>query len=154
MTWADYEKLILRLEELARRHPSAYKWRVGLLAALGYGYILLVLAVLVGLALLFLALLVAGGVVGGVLWFLIPTVILIATILRALWVPFDPPMGLALSPETAPGLFATVEKLQRRLKTPRIHEIVMTGEFNASVVQTPAWACSVGTRIRWSSGYR
>jgi len=43
MNQEQYDALVKRLEGYARENPGSYKLRVGLLAALGYGYIRLCL---------------------------------------------------------------------------------------------------------------
>lgn len=49
MNQEQFDGLVQRLEGYARRQPSTYRFQVGLLALLGYGYIFLVLAVLLAL---------------------------------------------------------------------------------------------------------
>ncbi|NEP54373.1 MAG: peptidase, partial [Moorea sp. SIO3C2] len=48
MTNEEFDTLVKKLEDYAQRYPNNYKLRVGLLAALGYAYIFLVLAGLLG----------------------------------------------------------------------------------------------------------
>lgn len=132
-----FDQLVARLEVAAERAPLAYKIRVGLLALLGYGYIFSILAVLLAiLGLLGLAAstgkhLVLIGKIG------LPLLILAAVIVRALWVRLDEPIGRRLTPRDAPELFAVLAEMRRRLRGPRIHGVLLTDDYNASVVQTP-----------------
>src|SRR2546430_10952146 len=64
MTREQYHALVERVEEYARRHPEAYKIRLGLLALFGYAYIWLMLAVIA--AVLALLVLLAETLSGGV----------------------------------------------------------------------------------------
>jgi Zn-dependent protease with chaperone function len=138
MTNEQYEQLVSRLEESARRDPSGYRMRVALLAVLGYAYLLLVAGVLLFLSLLVGWLLWESGKVNVLLikvgW--IPLA-LAFFILRALWVRIPPPEGHELTRESAPELFATVNEITRALDSPRIDRVLIDPEYNASVVQLP-----------------
>ena len=48
-----------------------------------------------------------------------------------------PPEGIELRAADAPGSSRTIERLRERLDTPRIDHVLLDGDFNASVVQTP-----------------
>ncbi len=138
MTQEQFDGLVKRLESFARQKPESYKLRVGLLAVLGYAYIFLVLAGLIGLlALLVMIMLVNRrfniNMIKLVVLLLVPAFI----ILRSLWVTFPPPIGLPLNRKEAPRLFALVDELTSKLQTPGFHHILLTNEFNAGVVQIP-----------------
>ncbi|HYE32081.1 MAG TPA: M48 family metalloprotease [Methylomirabilota bacterium] len=45
--------------------------------------------------------------------------------------------GRRITQAEAPALFAVLEDLRVKLKTPRIHEVVVTNEFNAAIQQNP-----------------
>ena len=55
MERAQFVETVRKLETFAEREPAKYRRRVGLLAALGYGYVLLILAVVLAM-------------LGGLLW--------------------------------------------------------------------------------------
>jgi Zn-dependent protease with chaperone function len=135
----QFHALVQRLEQTARRRPGAYRRRVAFIALLGYGYVWLVLLGVVG-ALALLTWLLTGARAGGISLLVkvaIPLVVLAGAILRAMWVRFDAPSGLRLVPTQTPAVFGLVHDLATRLRTPRFHEILITFEFNAAVVQTP-----------------
>jgi len=135
----EFEALVRRLEQEALRDPGQYRVKVGLLAGLGYGFILVLLAVAFALvAGTLTVLLTTGRTVGGsTIKLLVCGLVLAFTILRALWVTFDRPDGVRLSREDAPELFAVVEEMTRELGAPRFHHIYLNEEFNAAVYQRP-----------------
>jgi Zn-dependent protease with chaperone function len=134
----QFEALIKRLETLAHERPKSYRLRVGLLAALGYVYLLFILASLLFIFLGLIWLVFYSKKIntlelqGGFL-ILIP----IFSILRSLWVRLPPPTGRLLHPKEASPLFATVKDLAASLKAPFPDRILITSDFNASVVQIP-----------------
>src|SRR5215217_539698 len=112
MNQEQYDALVKRLEGYARENPGSYKLRVGLLAALGYGYILLVLAVLVALLVALAGVAKASFIAFKIGWILL---IFAGVILRSLWVRLPTPQGLELRREDAPQLFEMVLEASRRL---------------------------------------
>jgi len=139
MTRERYDALVTRAEQYARLHPMAYRIRLGLLALLGYAYIWLMLALILGLLalLVWLARSVSGVAVNALLKLGWPLLLLAYAILRALWVRFPRPDGVEVTRAQAPPLFAMVEELRRRLACPRFHHVLLTAEWNAAVAQRP-----------------
>ena len=132
---AEFSALVARMEQAARARPAAYRRRVFALAALGYGYLLAVVMVLValtalaGISVIYLK---AAGVkllvvVGAVLW----------AVLRSLWVKQEVPKAPVVTRAQAPALFAMLDRLREKLQTPSLHEVQVTKEFNAGVTQVP-----------------
>lgn len=134
MTDETFKILVGRLERTAARSPALYRLRVLLLALLGYGYVLGVLAGTVALVLLVL---VYGRANAAVLKIEIFLVVFAGLILRALWVRLPPPEGLAVERRDAEALFAEIDRLQRALRTPRVHQVLVTSDFNAAISQVP-----------------
>ena len=130
----EFVSLVEGLEAYAREHPAAYKFRVGMLAALGYimplGTVLAVL-LLIGLCLFF------GAVNFVVIKFLIIPIGFAAVIVRSLWVKFPKPQGHRLRPADAPRLFEVIQRIRIATKGPKVHKVLLTGDFNASIVQRP-----------------
>jgi Zn-dependent protease with chaperone function len=56
-------------------------------------------------------------------------------ILRALWVRLPEPAGESLRAVEAPELFREVEAIRRTGRGPRIHEVLLTRNYNAAVIQ-------------------
>jgi Zn-dependent protease with chaperone function len=146
MTQDDFESLVQRLEQEATANPIAYRRRLGLLAFLGYGYIVVVLALLIGGA----ALIVWGAAVSHTLvllaklgWALL---VLIYVVLRAMWVRLEPPEGRALTSRNCPELFKLIEELRATVQAPPVHRVLVTGDFNAAIVQHARFGIFGGTR--------
>jgi Zn-dependent protease with chaperone function len=129
------EALIARNEQLAAQRPAAYRRRVFGVIALGYGYLALVVLVL--LALTAVAVLSAVYLKALAIKLVLLTGAPLVLVLRAMVVRFAPPPGIELTGEQAPGLFAAVADLRGRLRTPRVHHILLTADFNAGVTQVP-----------------
>jgi Zn-dependent protease with chaperone function len=131
----EFSALVARLEQQSRERPGWYKARVTLLAILGYGYVGIVLALLLALS----AAVIASAVYLKALAvkIAIPILFVVGLVLKAMWVRLSPPEGRALGPREAPALFEMLERLRRKLKAPRFHRVLMTGDFNAAVVQQP-----------------
>lgn len=137
-TQERFDQLVQKLEGFARKSPGSYRLRVGLLAALGYGYLFLLLAGALGLlALLVLAIVYLHRVNAGMIKLGFLLLILVWVIGRSLWVRFPPPEGVPLTRQQVPRLFALVDELTTQLQAPRFHHILMTRDFNAAVEQRP-----------------
>ena len=138
MTQERFDRLVQRLEGLARQQPATYKLRVGLLAVLGYAYIFLVLAGLIALlALLVAIVLVARTFNFYIIKFAIVLLVPALIILRSLWIAFPPPTGLPLNRRSVPRLFSLVDELTSKLQSPQFDHILLTNDLNAAVVQRP-----------------
>lgn len=138
MTHEEYLETVRRLEEYAGREPKKYAVRVGLLAALGYAYVLGVLAALVALIYLIIRLTyVEGRFNFAVVKFSWVLVALVWVVLRALWVKMPAPVGIRLTRAQAPRLFGLADELAASLEAPRVHVLQVDGEYNASLAQVP-----------------
>src|SRR5262245_22461906 len=94
--YAQFKSLIERLTDESRRRPGAYRRKVLALAALGYAYPLVLLAVLAGFAAWALPWIAQGS--GALAGKLIAVLLFFGfLVLRALWVRFDPPGGVPVS---------------------------------------------------------
>lgn len=139
----QFTQLARRLEAYAKAHPRRYHAKVVGILILGYAYPVLMLLLLVGLLGVLVALLVAlliSGQGSSVYVFVKCAIMLLLPIyalLRALFVRLSPPEGIRLQPAEAPRLFALIEKLRRSIRAPRLHRVLITGDFEACVVQHP-----------------
>lgn len=130
----EFVALVNKLELYERDHPAAYRLRVGLLAALGY----LVLFGALGFALLFIAgIIYAGKLNLLIIELLILVVALAFVILRALWIVLPEPEGYELKYDDAPRLFELVEETRKATNGPPVYKLLLTNEYNASIVQHP-----------------
>jgi Zn-dependent protease with chaperone function len=135
VTNEDFEALVRRLDEQAKRNPGSYRTRVLLVALLGNAYLaamLLLIGALLAAAVVSIVWLKAAGVK---IAFLVA--LFLWVVLKALWLKMAPPEGTEISAGDAPELFAMVEELRRALRSPRFHHVLITDDFNAAVVQAP-----------------
>jgi hypothetical protein len=139
-----WQALVRRLEPQARARPESYRRKVVLLAALGYGFIATLLLVLIGLGVLVVVLALNSS--GIVLKFLIPIGALFFVILRSLYVKVEPPEGVRLKRGQAPELFTMIDEVRERIHGPRVHDVLIDGDTNASVVQVPRLLGLFGSR--------
>jgi Zn-dependent protease with chaperone function len=135
MDAATFETLIARSEKLASRRPRQYRWGVFALAALGYLYLALVVALLLALLLVSIASVLYLKAIAIKLIFVVGAALLV--VLRALWVRLSPPAGIELTRASAPELHALLDELRHRLNAPRLHQVLLTPEFNAGITQLP-----------------
>ena len=135
----EFEALVARLQKAAADNPGRYKRRVFGLAIMGYAYILFVLLALFGLigGLVAVAVFAKGPGLLAVKKLLIPLVMLVIVVLRAMWVRLSAPEGLVLNRKDFPLLFECLQKLRKQFKGPRIHTVLLTEDFNAAISQVP-----------------
>jgi Zn-dependent protease with chaperone function len=135
MDRAAFEALIARMEALAVGNPAAYRRRVFGLALLGYGYLALVVLVLVALCAFFIASAVYLRALAVKLLFVAGAPL--ALVLRSMWINMEAPAGERLTRALAPELFRMLDGLRQRLHTPPLHDVLLTSDFNAGVMQVP-----------------
>ncbi|WP_375434237.1 M48 family metalloprotease [uncultured Hymenobacter sp.] len=137
MTREDFLAQLSRLSPLAEANPALYRRKVWFWALLGYAFILLLLLGTVGLMALTLAL---GFFTRafGLIWKVVIVLGVFAwKVLRSLWVQFDPPQGLPLTFTEAAPLLALLHQQTCVLKAPRVHQVLLTSDFNAAAIQVP-----------------
>jgi Zn-dependent protease with chaperone function len=137
MDFERYRGLILRYQAESRRDPKGYERRVALLGLAGYAYLLAIAgvalalfagAIWVAITSHRLAPMLQGTLVmGGILWM----------IGRALWVKVPSPRGLRIEREDAPRLFELVDEIRAAVGAPRVHDIHLTDDYNAGMLQSP-----------------
>lgn len=136
MELARFQELVERLQVAAAEDPAGYRRRVGLLALLGYVYLIVMFVGLIGANIL-----VVWGLIhfhlGAAIKLALPLLILLWVMLRALWVRFTPPTGIEVDPATTPALAALLAEIRTRSQGPSVDRILLTTDFNASVVQHP-----------------
>lgn len=149
MTQHDYEMLIWHLEEAARDQPAWFRLRVLGLSLLAY----LLLFALLSLLSLFTWVLLAWAwetrrlwpvlAVGAWALTLMPTLFIT---LRMVLLRMDAPQGRELRQAEAPKLFKLLAQMQRKLKAPPIHQVLITRDFNAAISQVPRFGLFGGHR--------
>jgi Zn-dependent protease with chaperone function len=138
----DFIALVERLEIYERAHPAAYRLRVALLAALGY----LTLFGVLGVTVLFVAAVIYGRRLNLLIIAILVTLISAsAMIIRSLWIGFQEPEGHEFNPEDAPRLFELLKEVRAKTDGPRLHKVLLTSDYNASILQQP-WLGVFGSR--------
>jgi Zn-dependent protease with chaperone function len=135
MDRGTFEALITRMEAMSAAHPGAYRRRVFGMAWLGYGYLFLIVLVLLAMCAIVVASVVYLKALAVKLLFVIGAPLLL--VLRSMWVKLEPPAGQRLTRRMAPELFQVLDGLRQKLRTPRIHNVLLTPDFNAGVMQVP-----------------
>jgi Zn-dependent protease with chaperone function len=145
MEQSKYQSLIKPLEALATENPGQYRLRVALLAALGYLYLLVVVILLLGIVVLVLFYASINFLILKILW--IPLV-LVGIVLRSLWITLPVPDGTELQREQAPKLFDLMHEVTTALNGPKVHHTLLSGDFNAGIVQIPQFGM-----FGWQTNY-
>ncbi|KRA75130.1 hypothetical protein ASD78_08970 [Lysobacter sp. Root667] len=136
---ARYRGLVERLEQEAQRAPGRYKFKLALLAGLGFavlgGTVLLALGMSAGLVLALLA-------ISPILLVKLIKVVWIPVafgwfVIKAIWVKFEPPTGHVLAPDEAPELRAEIERLRAQTQAPPLHDIIIDPQLNAGAASVP-----------------
>ena len=122
------------LEAFAEHNPGAYRLRVALLAALGYAYLLAVVLFLLAVVVVILLSVRISYIAIKIVW--IPLV-LVGLVLRSLWITLPVPEGTELERAQAPALFDLIEEVSRKLSGPKVHHVLLSDDYNASIVQIP-----------------
>ena len=138
MKQEEFDTLVKNLEEYAQRSPRNYKLRVVLLGILGYAYIFMILAVALALlALMILTVIHTRRINNSMMKFILLLLVVVCVIFSSLWVHIPPPQGLVLKRKKVPQLFKMLDELTKALKAPKFHHVILTGNFNAGVIQIP-----------------
>ncbi|MFK8029124.1 MAG: M48 family metalloprotease [Gammaproteobacteria bacterium] len=127
------------LEQLYKTKPDAYRSRVKRFIALGYGYVVVSVLVIVGFIL--------GGAYlfgsGTLRWTLVdeflqmgvPAVVVAGLMIRALFVKVPTPSGTYLSGELKDRVIEFFEPVRQKSGGLKIHEVVVVPELNAAISQ-------------------
>jgi Zn-dependent protease with chaperone function len=134
----DYNSLIERLKTFAEVNPAAYQKRVLWLGVLGYSYIFLVLAVLLG-ATVFCVwhLLFGDGGKGGIFKLLIFLLFFSFLIIKSIWIRMEPPVGFLVTRTDAPDLFGILDDIIRQQNSVVPDAVYLNNDFNAFISQVP-----------------
>lgn len=135
MTNERFNALVGKFEALAKRNPRGYRFRVLMLALLGIAYVAGVLLLITAMFIGALASVLVVKVLA--LELMLVIAFFIWMMAKALWVNIPPPEGMPIMPFQAPKLFAMINDLRRQLDAPMFHQVLITDDFNADVVQVP-----------------
>lgn len=140
MDYETFSKIAEAASQELKHSPSAYKRKLLLFSSLGYVAVFSLLAVVILL-------------IGGTVLFAVtsPAIFLMLVkkklifvllfalwvLIKSLWVRFDSPQGYRLTKKQAPEFFVMLNRLRANLKAPKIHQVIVTPELNAAIVQSP-----------------
>lgn len=141
MTSERFAALVHDAEALARRSPGGYRLRLVLLGGIGYAFVWGLLLIALGLILVVILSAVGFGPVrlppGLLDNLLLPIGAFVFIVVQALWVPLAAPEGRVLEPGEYPELFAMIERIRAQVGGPRLHQVALDDQFNASITQVP-----------------
>ncbi len=135
-----FQQLVEQAEQASRDDPSNYRRRVTVLAVLGHAVLVGTAAALVAVLGLYVWSVYSETALLDVLFSkaaIFPIAILVFVLARALWARVEPPQGYRVSRGAAPALYKEIDALTTKLATPRIHEVRISTDLNAAIVQTP-----------------
>ncbi|KZN33741.1 hypothetical protein N480_23480 [Pseudoalteromonas luteoviolacea S2607] len=134
------QNLLAQAERDLSNDPKLYERKLFRYSILGYAIILAITFVLFGLfagtvwlafsSSMFLLLLFKKKL-------FIPLLIMAWVLFKSVFIRWPKPEGVIITREHSPELFSIIDELQCNLKAPRIHQVIITPEFNAAIVQTP-----------------
>ncbi len=136
LSYEQFAALVQRQEEYARRHPQRYRLKVALLAWLGFGYVLFMLALALGALALSVFVFFRFAAVQGVL-IGIPAAYLAFGILTALWLRHAPDEGLVVRPSQCPRLHDAIVRIRTALAAPRVQRVVLDAGLQAGAAEIP-----------------
>jgi hypothetical protein len=149
MKYEKYISLIQTLEVSAAKRPGSYRFKVLMLIGLGYAYfVALILSAIFPIGLIVGVIAIAphqimtlGLVLGKLLWVLIPLLGVyfgfIGSAIKAITSKVPNPEGKEITRDDAPELFEFVDRTCGSLKAKRPSRVLITDDFNASVVSMP-----------------
>ncbi len=115
--------------------PESSPGSIRLFVALGYCYILAVLALLVAAMIWFTR---AGDTFAVVARVAVPSIVALGlSLLTSLWVRMEAPAGIPVTARGAPRLFGLIERVRQRIGAPPVDEVRIMAHCNAAVAEVP-----------------
>ncbi len=118
-----------------------------LVAALGYGYLF---AVVIGLLVTVYVVIWAMIAFGHAFLFKLVWLPLVLAwlVLKSMWITISPPDGKRIHRDQTPELFDVIAEVRAAIAGPHVHNVLLSDEFNAGIVQVPKFGM-----FGWSSNY-
>lgn len=132
-----YNRLVRRLEELARTSPDVLRRRALWFVALGYGYVFSILIGLLATMIAMVVMIFTGHFNAATAKILFVVAVLSWLIVKSLWVSVVPPSGESIPATAIPKLSKRLEEIRSALDAPAPDVVLFTSDFNASVTQIP-----------------
>ncbi len=140
MTPDEFDALVRRIERRDGHRPRALRARTAVWLLIGYiGFVFWLLLVLALTAALLAGAFVADSA-GGLLLLLAGAFLLtlgLIQVAQLVWVPLESPQELQLTRGDYPRLFDCLDRLRPGSGAARVHRVIATVEFNASVAEVP-----------------
>ena len=134
------EKLAIfleKIEKLFNKQTDSYKFRVAILAILGYGYIILsfclILVILWSLRQVIISTS-SASMASNINWL---TFLVSLSTLRLFIINIPKPKGIELQRQQVPNLFNLIDQLTTTLNLPHFQHIILDDQVNAGVLQRP-----------------
>jgi Zn-dependent protease with chaperone function len=140
MTREEFDSLVRTVEERFAGRPGALRFRVAMLALIGYGGLLAWLGIILLISVGFFLVMIWADVQGKIACGILGCFVLFGggyAALRALLVRVQPPQGRAVTRGEAPELFSVLDELQSQLHSASFHRVLIEPVCNAAVVQVP-----------------
>lgn len=141
MDRSQYRRVVQKLEWASKRRPFLYEMQVVFWAGLGIAYVVSALLLFVGLIGFCAFNAFTEWRPRGEPWpYVIGAVALCVFAYpfgRALLLRIPPPAGVEVTRTGSPEIWALIDGLQQKLKTPAIHRVLLWNDLNAAVNQHP-----------------
>lgn len=132
-----FEEMSAQAARDLRENKAAYFRRVMMMAALGYGYITLIVGSMVAFVVAIAIAMWNGHLFHiAMLKILLVFAIFVFGMVRALWIKTPPPVGIKVERNEAPALFQLIDKFKSELNT-TVDVVLINDDFNAYVTQIP-----------------
>lgn len=136
----EIQNLLAQAEKDLSQDPKLYERKLFRYSLLGYAIILAITFVLFGLVACSIWLAFSSSMFLLLLFkkkLFIPLFIMVWVLFKSVFIRWPKPEGVIITREHSPELFNIIDELQSNLNAPRIHQVIVTPEFNAAIVQTP-----------------
>lgn len=131
----DMKHVLLRekLEKQLVKNPKLYKLKTEFLLLVGYGYVVWFVALFLTLFGFLVWEIVRNGFSYGLIKLALINIVVGYLVIKSLIVKNEMPSGFYVTEAEAGPLLSMVEELRKKIKTPKIHHIVVDGSYNAYV---------------------
>ena len=136
----EIEQLLIQAEQDLKENPKNYEKKLFRYSLLGYGIILVIVAILIGVTVGTFTLAMSSSLFLLLLFkkkLFIPLLIMLWVLFKSVFIRWPKPEGVQITRKMAPKLFQVLDDMQEKLDTPKLHQVIVTPEMNASIIQTP-----------------
>ena len=130
-------KLLEKIEKLFNKQTDSYKFRVAILAVLGYSYIILSFCLILLILCVLRKVIIStssANMASNINWL---TFLVSLSVLRLFIINIPKPKGIELKRQKAPNLFNLIDELTLTLNIPNFQPVILDDQVNAGVLQRP-----------------